>query len=340
MLCRRTMLAALLAFSLVTFPTPRLRADAGPEDPKLGRDRVLPDVALDGVSLEDMVQYLQSQSPNFKAIVVREPGDEGGYPMVRIRIKDVSVGLLLELLTTSYPGIDISTIDGKGGPIHVIRVVRQEGDKPKTGADASDGVRVYRLSAAIEQLVQTRAESQLFPAPDEDKAKPAPARKEALNNILALVKAALTLTDGDRNPPTLQVHEETQTLLFKGTQRQREVVEDALAALISPNKEFVARTAVERLQGLLQQAQAEIDRDKTKLEDLSQRYEERLAQAKTTIQQRDEELLASRRQTQALDDALHKLEREAGDREARSPSGSSDPAASGPQKSKFQGKKD
>jgi len=51
--------------------------------------------------------------------------------------------------------------------------------------------------------------------------------------VLSLVKAALSQVGqgGGNPPPVLQVHPETQTLIFKGSSEQRDAVEDVLAAL-------------------------------------------------------------------------------------------------------------
>ncbi|MDB5174141.1 MAG: hypothetical protein JWN51_2914, partial [Phycisphaerales bacterium] len=62
----------------------------------------------------------------------------------------------------------------------------------------------------------------------------------ALNQVLSLIKATLAqVDDASGISPVVQVHNETRTLIVKGTSSQLRAVEDALSAL-NPNRDRTA----------------------------------------------------------------------------------------------------
>src|SRR5205807_5814909 len=89
----------------------------------------------------------------------------------------------------------------------------------------------YHLATITESLY-SRPDSGLFgnhPTTQKTPVDIAALQKSALGDVLSLVKAALSQIDGPA--PVLQVHEATQTLIFKGTPEQRAALEDVLDAL-------------------------------------------------------------------------------------------------------------
>jgi hypothetical protein len=105
---------------------------------------------------------------------------------------------------------------GGGGPIGVPGLV---GGMPMQ----SSGVKVYPLTETVEGLLSAK--------PEQPKDRTA-AGKEALSQVLSLIKATMAqATESGTAAPTLQLHEETQTLIFKGTPVQREALESVLGAL-------------------------------------------------------------------------------------------------------------
>jgi chromosome segregation ATPase len=76
------------------------------------------------------------------------------------------------------------------------------------------------------------------------------AEKEALDQVLSLLKAALSQVGqgGANAAPVLQVHPETQTLIFKGSPEQRDAVEDVLAALTPEGQRDNSQEAERRKQ--------------------------------------------------------------------------------------------
>jgi hypothetical protein len=219
-----------------------------PAQPGDVADSIVPELSLQGVQLRDMVEFLQDTVPNFKAVVFRDPGVPDDEPTVTLRLKKVALSQILALLTTAYPNLEIQEIGGAGGTIYCIKVHSrntevqlQPGGGPAAGPGmgaaafgggavmagmpmmAASGVKVYPLTETVEGLISAK------PEPPKDRAA---AGKEALNQVLSLIKATMAqATESGTAAPTLQLHEETQTLIFKGTPAQREALESVLAAL-------------------------------------------------------------------------------------------------------------
>ena len=213
-------------------PAPAAAAAGENADP-VGLNRVLPEVNVSEVSLDDFLAFLQDVSPKFKAVIVRDPDVAPGYPFITMRLRNVPLGQLLDVLTKAYPdisleGIDGATPDGKESRVYVVKV--QASDRATAqGGRGGATVKVYRLGGAVKAVAEAAgagANKGMFQGQVEPKEV-----KEALNHVLSLIKATLSQIETGRNPPVLQVHEETQTLIFKGSAEQRAVLEDALAAL-------------------------------------------------------------------------------------------------------------
>jgi hypothetical protein len=210
-------------------------------------DSIVQDLNLQGAQLPDMVGYLQEVVPNFKGVVFRDPGVPDDEPAVTMHLKKIAVSQILALLTTAYPNLEIQEIGGAGGTIYCIKVHPRgaEGQLQPGGGPAAipalgaipfggggggmpmmpvaSGVKVYPLTETVEGLISAKPEA------PKDRAA---AGKEALNQVLSLIKATMAqATESGTAGPTLQLHEETQTLIFKGTPAQREALESVLAAL-------------------------------------------------------------------------------------------------------------
>jgi hypothetical protein len=259
-------------------------------------DAIVPELSFQGVQLHDMVEFLQDTVPNFKAVVFRDPGVPDDEPAVTMRLKKVALSQILALLTTAYPNLEIQEIGGAGGTIYCIKVhSRNAVEQPGLGGvgvggpaaalgavgvggmPMMAGVKVYALTETVEGLLAVRPEA------PKDRAA---AGKEALNQVLSLIKATMAqATESGTAAPTLQLHEETQTLIFKGTPAQREALESVLGALParSPavneaNKWKSAAQAVEekyrveltRRERAAEDARMEADRLRKLLEDREQ----------------------------------------------------------------------
>ncbi len=237
-------------------------------------ETIISEINFQGVKLEEVIEYLQDGIPNFKAVVIRDGPMSEDVPLVRMRLKKVALGQFMELLTTAYPGIEIPEIPGVGGPIYLIKVHATEAPQSQPGgalgnggaAPTTSGVRVYALGQYIKYLVAARPE-----APKEI----AVANKEALNQILSLIKATLAQVGDSGSPqPAIQVHEETQTLIVKGTVEQQSVLEDVLGQLIPTQSDAERRR------------QAEADRVTSQLKDRERDMASTLSREKAHYQER------------------------------------------------------
>ena len=75
------------------------------------------------------------------------------------------------------------------------------------------------------------------------------ALKKAIESVLSLLQASLE-TAGQGKGSLLRLHEETETLLFKGSPEQAQLVERALETLLPP-KEVIANKVQAQLDRLL-----------------------------------------------------------------------------------------
>ena len=193
-------------------------------------DFIIQEINVQDVGLDDFVAYLQDVVPGFKAAVMREAGDTGALPLIRLKLKKVSLGQILKLLRMSNSNLQIEQIDGAGGVIYFMHLQPDPNsppnDKKQSRVDAN--LRVYPLSTLVSSLAVRNAGGG-----SKDQAA---AGKQAMDDVLSLIKAALgQVTEGGNAPPVLQVHEATQTLIFKGTPPEREALEAAFAALEGRN---------------------------------------------------------------------------------------------------------
>ncbi len=189
---------------------------------------VLPELKFDAVPLDEVIDSLRERVPGFNPVVVRQPGVPNDYPTLRgVNIRNVTLGQFLDFLKTAYPGVEIMGIKGPAGSIHVIRVTPKfdlfSPGMMMPGAPFEGGVAtsVYRLTDIIDSLAAAKSQGQQ---------PTAEARKQAMNDVLSLMQAALEQSDKD-SPAVLKVHEATQVLLFKGSEQKRAVIEQILKTL-------------------------------------------------------------------------------------------------------------
>jgi hypothetical protein len=260
-------------------PATELPAAAAPD-----LTTVMPELNFNGNPLEDVVQFLQDAVPAFKVVVVRDPNVPADFPSIRLRLKRVTIAQVLELLPIAYPNITIAETTGSPDVIYCIKVhadatgqLRGNGNGGLFGGGIGGGaapqptVGIYRLSGIVASLA--------------GKSGTPNAEKEALNQSLSLIKAALDEAGGDA--PTLRVHEGTQTLIFKGTVAQQGALQKAMEAL-QPNevesaKEFQKKT--EDMTRALEMQKYSEDQRRHEMQNQLDRLEQMLAE-------RDKEMLA------------------------------------------------
>jgi hypothetical protein len=233
---------------------------------------ILPDVAFDDVPLNDVVDFLREIVPEFKTMVVRERGVPENFPSVRVKLKHVSMGQLWELLQRAYPELEVEPVAGDPTPIYLIRVKAPSADSPSAAA-APPVVRVYRLSPLLAPVA----------------GKPAGPVNAPLDNVLSLIKATLAQAPG-HGEVVLQVHPETQTLIFKGTLEQKTALEEALAALEPEASPQRARLA--QLEQQEAQMRETFERDAKQSAARASELEGELSAMKTRLADQEKEILS------------------------------------------------
>jgi hypothetical protein len=246
--------------------------------------RIIPGEKIGHVPLDELLNYLKDKVPGFNAVIIRDPEVVPDYPTVPdMTLKNVTVGQLLQLLRTSFAGVEIIPIDGPTDPLYLVRIHPVEGVPTVAAAaqramieqtgrlladhlgpqpvvdlnpygvpaatnmplDNSPVVKVYRLNDIVQALVASQPEP----------ANP----KKAMDDVLSLIQASLDQVGG-KDDVTLKVHEPTQTVVFKGSPRKMMVLEQVLDTLRpKPNEPGSVENFRKR--------QAELDRRMAELQD-------------------------------------------------------------------------
>lgn len=329
-----TPLAAVAQKAPDTTPAPK-KADVPP------RERLLPEINFNGNALGDVIDFLRDIT-GCQFVLVRPQGmNPADDPTVTLRLKNASLDQVLEILTRECP-IEVSTvapIRQGDGEVTVVKVIAAP-SRPDRAAPGS-AVRVYHLAsitaalrpptaeaavprgfnlrqengedvAALQKRMEAK-EAELAKARVDAREVDAKAQKEALTDVLSLCKAAIDqVPDGAKT--SLQVHEPTQTLIFKGTPEQEAALEDVLNAL-DPNRGQADKAVVRRRErAVAAEVQAQIDaqvqdlqRQRKEMEAQATRADERAAERLSEAQQRNDEMKT--RLSKQQDDILQ-LERE------------------------------
>lgn len=252
------------------------------------------------VTLDDLLTYLKDTVPGFNSVVIRSTGIPNDYPTLPdLSLKNVTVGQVLELLRTSYPGVSIHRIDGKGPsgvPLYAVRIEMSGGPGMIGGYGMPPGifpapteppkplVKVYRLNEIIANL------------------NGGSDAKKSMDDVLSLVQAALDETGDSQEKVVLKVHQQTQTLVFKGSPEKMAVLEQALDALRPKECEQIAKMEgqVENVKQQYQNLAEQSDRQQQLLRnDLAERQalEEQVLAMKAELTQAQIELKATKQPT-------------------------------------------
>ncbi len=188
---------------------------------------VIPQIQLNEVTLQVVLDFLQEAAPGSQMVVVYEPGAEQSQPIItNLKLTHVTPGQVLQALGRVFPQLDVSASDEGGSIIYTVRV------RNKQTRETVRVTRVFRMREAIDQVAREAA--------DTDGAAPRGGRPQARNAVLALLDTALQ-AGGNPTPPQLQFHEPTETLVFRGTAEEASLVDEALAALRPRMTRAVAR---------------------------------------------------------------------------------------------------
>ena len=254
---------AFVALALLAGPTILFSAEKAKETPKPAppaADRgnpVLKEVKFHGARLSDVIAYLRQSCPRFKVVLVPDPQCPDPDPALPdIELKNVELNAFLEVLTKMLPQLTLDAVDSGYGEVDLLKLAAPPGGTGKGVMGGGMGgmgggmelprTQVYRLS----HLIRADAGSQ-------------GTRAAAMNDILSLVQAAVEAA-GSSKDVLMKVHEATETLIFRGSPTQIEVVERALKALEPTNGE-------KDLAKLREQMQAEHDRSEERMGRLTER---------------------------------------------------------------------
>ncbi len=170
---------------------------------------ILAEVSLKNTPLTLVIEFLRATDPSFQVLVAGASADE--LVISELELRDVTAGQVLLALKEVYPQMEVSHTDGNSPSIWTVRV------SPRFDMDAELVTCVFRLREAIDELQQVGNVGD---------------RVHARSAVLQLLEHALQMDPSRKqSPAVLQLHEATDTLLFRGTQEERAVLQSAVAAL-------------------------------------------------------------------------------------------------------------
>lgn len=238
-------------------------------------DRLMPGERFEDVPLDDVLSFIHEAVPAFNVVVVRGPNVPANYPTIpRMTVKNITIGQFLQFLQESFPDLTVAPIEGPESALYVVRIpsammpegLAVESRPPQPGGfpggmgmvggggglfeagpmpviSDTPLVRVYKLSEIVASISGGQPDKQ----------------KQALNDVLSLIQAALEqIDDGGKDKAVIKVHEQTQTLLFKGTVNKQQVLEQIIQTL-QPDVDPKQASKVRDLETMTSSLKREID---------------------------------------------------------------------------------
>ncbi|WP_428940226.1 hypothetical protein [Fontivita pretiosa] len=220
--------AILVLSSAVSAPAQQTQPTTAPTDQNLPVEaRLFPGERLGNVRLDDVLDYIRDRVPDFNAVVIREAGVPDDYPTLpQLDLRNVTIGQFMTFIGESFANVSVKLVPGPFVPLYVVQIRSGGPGLPVIDAPARPQsiVRVYRLREITDALISQSRSATTQPADGTT------ARTQAISHVLSVVQAALEQA-GEKTQPVLKVHEPTLTLIFKGTESQQFVLEEALRAL-------------------------------------------------------------------------------------------------------------
>jgi hypothetical protein len=219
------LIASLAAISNAQQTPPPTTTDAHSSHP----EKIFSEFKVDD-SIDSVVARLQKDDPDLKLLVIRDPNAPPNQPHITLSLKNVTASDVLSVMSSIYPNVALNSISATTGPIFTLKIVAPPSRDGLFGGPNQSGppreeVKVYNLTLLVDGWI-----SQNIP-PDAKLEDLPTLRRKALDQIMSLVQAALSQASPQASKPVLQVHEPTQTLVFKGTAEQRGIVQEAMNAL-------------------------------------------------------------------------------------------------------------
>jgi hypothetical protein len=211
-------LIAALSIAAIVLPAAGAQEKpAPPESQPAAPERTIPELKLDNVPFDELIQFLRQADPDFQVVVAHEGGP--GPIIQELWLKNVTASQVLQVVGRTYGFADVRPAGSSAkGTIWSVRTVgpRQPSGPPQPAEQAVTGT--FRLRDTIDGVA-----SEL---PEKD-------RKEATLRILSLLEMALRADYKTDNSvlPKIQLHEPTETLVFHGSREQMSLVRDTLQSL-------------------------------------------------------------------------------------------------------------
>lgn len=243
----------------LTFVAPMAAADSPATQPaartpgdKL-EQQVLPDLGT-GDNSGTVAQFLtmvEDKVPGFQVVMAGDPSVWETLRMPRMRLKNATVGQLVQLMRDMYPGLEVNVEEyGNSPPVYLFRINGNLNDlfhNSGMGSEAGQSLAVFGLSDAVERLEHRRSKNEAHP----------PERKEVLSQVLSLIKQVVA--EADSVAPRLEIHEETETLLLRGTPKQVHAVNETINTLTAPSAVDKQQENEWKAEQLMQQAREKVN---------------------------------------------------------------------------------
>jgi hypothetical protein len=207
-------------------------------------DHLIKQIDFTGVGLKDAIQGLENDCPGFQAVIVPDPRNPDFDPVLpNMTLKNLPLNQIVEVIEKSVSELKVDKVTSNKGDVWIFRV-RHIGDGRQAATSTSPAVMVCRLSPLIRASAADRA--------------------KALSDILALIQAVVEAS-GANPPPMMKVHEPTETLIFRGTPVESELITRALNALEANQSERNSQAGAERINAIVRSKDAEIEQIRMRL---------------------------------------------------------------------------
>jgi hypothetical protein len=271
------------------------------EEPAAIEQEPLPARKLEG-PLDEILNQIKDNAKGFNTVIVRSPGVPDSYPtLAPLTANGVTIGQFLQFIKTSYPGVEISRIDGPKDPLYVIRISLGNNQPwqlpgmpgngqpvdPATGAGIGftlpPTVKVYPLGNIVRALAEGRTGN-------------GDHTKQALDDVLSLVQATLDQAGATKDQTSIKVHEPTLSLVFRGSPDKIALLDQLLATLEPKQDDSKLGKMRQEMEELMKRNDASRMGDRESIDILRQQLQERTVQ----MEHEAAELAASRAQMEEM----------------------------------------
>jgi hypothetical protein len=191
---------------------------------------VVPKLSVKNIKVDELLKLVRGMVEGKANIVFAAPKGVEVPTVQSLEATNLALDQFFVLLEHMVPGIRISFLPADPVPAYFVGY-----DKPDP-AEGGTIVRLISLSHAIETQAQRIVKPVATEAPPEP---PKDLRTKALNDVLKLIDAATAFAavGHEGAAPVIQVHQETEVLMVRGTPEQVRLVEQAISSVAPPAEE-------------------------------------------------------------------------------------------------------